>query len=573
MKQCKIRPDLEADSDHVPVETTVRMEIPQIPQETRRKYKDMDVSKFRKYMQENLLEEATLNSRAEIDDRTAEIAEMITKATEYSTPKIRIHGTYTKEGYCVEVQEKILAARRRQWQRHMDEYSHNIYKKAMRDKHNAIHQANQNDHRERVSKVDSPDELWKLVKWVRNGDNPKSAFTPEIIYQGARLKEWEQKVGAFADTFFPTPPPADISDIPSYNYPPSIPCPEITEDEISHAIREAASDKASGPDQIPNRALKQAAEFVTEPLQALFNACIQQQYCPQHFKHSTTVVIPKLGKATYRETKSYRPIAHMNTIGKMLDSVIARRLQYYAEKFHLLPRNHTGGRKATSCEHALHLLVEKIHSAWNSGKVATLLLLDIAGAYDNVSHARLIHNLRKRHINPMLTGWLSSYLKDRTTGIRLKEGTPSPISTNTGIPQGSPLSPILYLFNNADLLDIGEPGDLVMGYIDDTSILAVGDTKASNVATLAMVHERAEEWAKRTGSTFAPQKYELIHFAKNKADAEVDPPLVLTSVTIQPRSKAKLLGMILDKHLTGIPHAEHVQAKAAMTIKGFQAIA
>lgn len=141
MKQCKIRPDLEADSDHVLVETTVRMEIPQTPQETRRKYKDMDVSKFRKYMQENLLEEATLNSRAEIDDRTAEIAEMITKATEYSTPKIRIHGTYTKEGHYVEVQEKILAARRarRQWQRHMDEYSHNIYKEAMRDKRNAIH--------------------------------------------------------------------------------------------------------------------------------------------------------------------------------------------------------------------------------------------------------------------------------------------------------------------------------------------------------------------------------------------------------------------------------------------------
>jgi hypothetical protein len=98
---------------------------------------------------------------------------------------------------------------------------------------------------------------------------------------------------------FSTLPPADLSDIPSYDYPPSIPCPEITEDEISHAIREAASDKALEPDQIPNRALKQAAKFVTEPLQALFNACFQQQYCPQHFKHFTTVVIPKPGKVTY----------------------------------------------------------------------------------------------------------------------------------------------------------------------------------------------------------------------------------------------------------------------------------
>jgi ribonuclease HI len=173
----------------------------------------------------------------------------------------------------------------------------------------------------------------------------------------------------------------------------------------------------------------------------------------------------------------------------------------------------------------------------------------------------------------MLAGWLSSYLKDRTTEIRLKEGTSDPISTSTGIPQGSPLSPILYLFYNADLLDIGEPGDLVMGYIDDTNILTTGDTKASNVEALATVHKRAEEWARRTGSTFAPQKYGLIHFARNKADTEVDLPLVLTNATVQPSSTAKLLGMILDKHLTGIPHAEHIQAKAATTIKGFQAIA
>jgi hypothetical protein len=112
-----------------------------------------------------------------------------------------------------------------------------------------------------------------------------------------------------------------------------------------------------------------------------------------------------------------------------------------------------------------------------------------------------------------------------------------------------------------------------MEYINDTSILTIGDTKASNVITLAMDHERAEVWARRTGSTFAPQKCELMHFAKNEADTEADPPLLLTNVTIQPSSKAKLLGMTLDKHLTGIPHAEHVQAKAAATIKGFQAIA
>ncbi|KEQ57861.1 uncharacterized protein M437DRAFT_70469 [Aureobasidium melanogenum CBS 110374] len=62
--ECKTRSDLEAESDHVPIETTIRMETPQTPQERRRKYKDMVIAKFRKHMQENPLGETVLNSIA-----------------------------------------------------------------------------------------------------------------------------------------------------------------------------------------------------------------------------------------------------------------------------------------------------------------------------------------------------------------------------------------------------------------------------------------------------------------------------------------------------------------------------
>lgn len=574
MRKCQVQPRLEAGSDHKPVETVIQIRTPEAPIETRRSYKAMDTEKYQSYLRNNLRQETPLRTREQVDQRAAEIARKISEAIEVSTPEVRIHRIYTKPDFCREVQEKIQAEKRarRRWQRWMDDDSQKEYKKARREKRNAILQANRRDHRERVSQVDSPEALWKLAKWVKNKDNPRTAFTPEILYQAVRLKDWEQKATAFASTFFPAPPPADLSDIRDYTYPPPVPCPDVTEEEVQRAIRESAAEKAPGPDQIPNRALKAAEDILTEPLQKLFNACIRIQHCPQHFKHSTTVVIPKPGKATYRETKSYRPIALMNTIGKMLDSVIATRLQYYAENYQLLPRHHTGGRKATSCEHALHLLVEKVHTAWGRGEVASLLMLDVTGAFDNVSHQRLLHNLRKRHIHPHLVGWLASYLSGRTTEIRLKEGTSSPIPTDTGIPQGSPLSPILYLFYNADLLDIGDPEDMVTGYIDDTSILVTGKTKADTATSLATIHRRAAEWAKKTGSVFAPHKYVLIHFAKNRADTEAEAPLVLPEVTIQPSPAAKLLGVVLDKQLTGLHHAQRLYEGAMVTMKGFQAI-
>ena len=60
----------------------------------------------------------------------------------------------------------------------------------------------------------------------------------------------------------------------------------------------------------------------------------------------------------------YRPIALLNIVGKIMDKVLAKRLLYMADAYNLLPRTHMGGRAAASCEHAVHLLLEKIHVLW-----------------------------------------------------------------------------------------------------------------------------------------------------------------------------------------------------------------
>jgi hypothetical protein len=94
-------------------------------------------------------------------------------------------------------------------------------------------------------------------------------------------------------------------------------------------------------------------------------------------------------------------VALPNTLGKVPESTLARRICYVVERHRLLPGDRWGGRKGRSTELAIHVLLKRIYSAWDGQdrRVASALLLDVIKAFDYVSHTRLIHNLRKRRVD------------------------------------------------------------------------------------------------------------------------------------------------------------------------------
>ena len=60
----------------------------------------------------------------------------------------------------------------------------------------------------------------------------------------------------------------------------------------------------------------------------------------------------------------YRLIALLNIVGKVMDKVLTKRLLFMVDAYGLLLRTYTGRRAAASCEHVVHLLLEKIHALW-----------------------------------------------------------------------------------------------------------------------------------------------------------------------------------------------------------------
>ncbi|KAJ8150722.1 hypothetical protein LV165_007476 [Aspergillus fumigatus] len=280
----------------------------------------------------------------------------------------------------------------------------------------------------------------------------------------------------------------------------------------------------------------------------------------------------------YSVPKAYRPIALLNTLSKLLEALIASRMSYLAEAHGLLPDNHFGGRRGQGTENALHAALEAIHSGWKNGKVVSALLLDISGAFDNVSHDRLLHNLRTRRIPQAYVTWLGSFLRGRSTSLVLPEYTLPTRRVETGIPQGSPLSPILYIFYNAGLMGRGAPewGTDNIGYIDDTTMLATGDSEHANCQRLREHYRRGCLcWAATHASRFEPSKFQLIHFHPPGQGPRGGPgePLNLgDGQIIEASATARLLGVILDQRLTFESHLKHVDTAATRRLQAISAL-
>ena len=101
------------------------------------------------------------------------------------------------------------------------------------------------------------------------------------------------------------------------------------------------------------------------------------------------------GKPRYNIPKAYRPVALVNTMAKLLSSIVAEDIVYLAEKHALLPANHFRGRPGCTMTDSLHLLVNTVKAAWRHKQVASVLFLDVEGAFPNAVTERLLHNLRK----------------------------------------------------------------------------------------------------------------------------------------------------------------------------------
>ena len=132
-------------------------------------------------------------------------------------------------------------------------------------------------------------------------------------------------------------------------------------------------------------------------------------------------MIPKAKKRDLTKPETWRPISLLSCLSKGMERIIAKRMSYLAIKHKVLHVNQAGALPQRSATDIAAALTHDVERARRRKKVATLVTMDVEGAYDAILPNRLILQLRKQGWPEFLIRWLAMYLAKRLASVRFED--------------------------------------------------------------------------------------------------------------------------------------------------------
>ena len=564
LMQCEALPmEQGLNTDHFPVISNLDINIDITPKKAISNFRDVDWKEFRKVLGGKINKWGVPNfirSQAMLDRECDKLTTALQETIGEVVPEV-ILGPQAKRWWTKELtnlRKDMLKIRRKICKKRADPNNTKWaqFRDARRRFGRELEKTKKNHWRDWLEKAMDPD-LWTAHKYISAppGDCGKTRI-PDLMFtdnEGQhRASTNEDKGKILAKTFFPTKPVATEKDVQMIAQNPICKADPISREQIRRALARLRPFKAPGPDRIPNIVLSKCADLIENRLWHIYTAIMEKGWYYVPWKSFTTVVLRKPGKPRYDIPKAYRPIALLNTMGKVLTAIIAEQLTYYTERYELLPPLHFGGRPARTTSDAIQYLVYKIKDAWRKKQVISVLFLDIEGAFPNAVNEKLITNLTRRRVPTAIVQFMRNMLKERKTRLKFDDHESGYININNGIGQGDPLSMVLYQYYNADLLDVlNTSAEFAAAYVDDTILVATAKTFEDShnmLANMMTRKDRAMQWAKEHNSKFELSKLALLDFA-HKSKKVCRPPLRIADTTIEASKSIKYLGIYLDQHL------------------------
>ena len=258
-----------------------------------------------------------------------------------------------------------------------------------------------------------------------------------------------------------------------------------------------------GHDSISNQMIKSLHHNYIEEILMLFN----QSYCtgvmPRTWKMGQVIPILKANKPQ-SQVSSYRPITLLPCIGKLLERLVQRRLEFLLENGKLLQKEQYGFRPGKSTIDILNLITCNIKTGLQNKISSGVIYIDFKGAYDRIWRHGLLKKLTQLGICNSGLKWFHSYLTDRHIVVSVNGHDSQQEEIKAGVPQGAVLSPALF---NIMMRDFPQMDEITCyTYADDVTICTSHTNTTIIQQRLQNYVTHLESWCNKWGFTISSEK-------------------------------------------------------------------
>ena len=316
--------------------------------------------------------------------------------------------------------------------------------------------------------------------------------------------------------------------------------------------------KAPGPDTIHNEVLRLGTTTsLFHHLARLFTSSIQLGYIPTAWKLATLRMLLKPDKLPSLTT-SYRPISLISSIMKLFERVIEQRLRSHLEHIGFINKHQSGFRKAKSTDDHLFRLSQSIMECFNRGEHVVAAFLDVEKAFDNVWHNGLRFKIFQLDLPIKMTRWLSDFLVGRLIQVNVNNSLSNQISPKAGLPQGSVLSPLLFLIYVNDLPTSHHKQTSLSQFANDTAQWAFSLNIHIAAKLLQQDLLKLAMWCAKWRIKLNPTKTKVIIFSRSILARKTELKLKLFGETLKIYPQVKFPGIAFNSQLNFKKHFEEI---------------
>ena len=337
----------------------------------------------------------------------------------------------------------------------------------------------------------------------------------------------------------------------------------ITRKELYDVIDKLPNHKSAGPGYIPAWCIKSCKMSIGTHLQFVINECILQNIFPDALKKAYITPIYKKGDPL--EAENYRPISVTPTLSKIFERLILQQMMEHVIKNEIINKHQFGFQKGKSSNDTVIILTEKITELLEKGETVMSIFLDLAKAFNSISHELFVLKITKYGFGKDSIEMLKSFLSNRKQCVKNGTTYSDWTETNHGVPQGTVLGPLVFILYVNDFREKMGDEIEVLQFADDTSIICHSKTESNLLSKAEIVFRLTDQYMRQNQLTLNRDKTEIIIF-KNDNNSHIT-EILYDSNKIKIKDCCRYLGIMIDRNLQFHAQLNKMLAKMATAIR------